>query len=544
MPPFASLPQLCPPHPVMRLLPYLLSTVLAVATMPLPAPALERAALVIGNDAYTTKPLKNAVNDASAVRDMLVNQLGFPAEGVIYGKNLDRADLYEKLETFAKVADGAKIAVIYYAGHGMESLDGRQNFVLPVDANLAAVMESEAKLRAGGVNLEELIHQASEAAPHAAKIVLLDCCRERPSGRGISRAGGGLATYADDRIPADTLVLLAAAPNKLASDGAGHGPFTRAVLDILPRSGGSILESFFAVSDHVIKSTQKQQIPWMKFDGSGRIFRENNFHSSIAAPSPTPILPRVAPPGAEFTPPASAAKSAPFVNSLGMKFAPVANYSDGKKVLFSIWETRRQDYECYAENNVEADSSWKNATSDGVPVGHEKDHPVVMVSWEDAMRFCEWLTKEEVAAGRIGPNDQYRLPTDDEWDLAVGLNGRESGDDANGYPWGPDFPPPARTGNFADRMWVDQFGRTTQLEGYKDGYPTTAPVGSYGSNRFGLFDLGGNVAELIYDQRVTRGAAWDIANPSLLLSSHRVEAKPASRRDSRGFRCVLQVSQR
>lgn len=539
----SSLPRLRPPQSDMRFLPYLLFAALAVA--PLPALALERAALVIGNDAYTTKPLKNAVNDASAVRDMLVNQLGFPSQGVIYGTDLTRSDIYEKLDAFAKAASGAKIAFIFYAGHGMESLDGKQNFVLPVDVNLAAVVDSEAKLRASGVNLEELLQQATEAAPNGAKVVVLDCCRERPAARGISRAGGGLATYADDRIPADTLVLLAAAPNKLASDGAGHGPFTQAVLDILPRGGTSILESFFAVSDHVIKSTQKQQIPWMKFDGSGRIFRENYFHNSIAAaPVPTPILPRVAPRAAEFTPPASATKSAPYVNSLGMKFAPVANYPDGKKVLFSIWETRRQDYEFYAENNIDTDSSWKNANSDGIPVGHEKDHPVVMVSWEDAMRFCDWLTKEEIAAGHIGPNDQYRLPTDTEWDLAVGLDGRVSGGNANGYPWGQDFPPQSRTGNFADRTWMDQFGRTTQLEGYRDGYPTTAPVGNYGSNRFGLFDLGGNVAELIYDQRVTRGAAWDIANPSLLLSSHRVEAKSTSRRDSRGFRCVLQVSAR
>lgn len=256
---------------------------LLTAALAAPLPALERAALVIGNDSYTTLPLLNAVGDAEAVRDMLVQQLGFPQQSVIFGKNLSRTAIYEKLEAFGKVAEGASVALIYYAGHGMESMDGRENFLLPVEADVTSLITSEARLRAAGVNVEELLTQASQSTPHGAKVVLLDCCRERPTGRGTARAGGGLAIYADDRIPADTLVLLAAAPSRQASDGAGRGPFTAAVLEVLPRGGASILESFFAVSDRVLSTTQKQQVPWIKFDGSGRIFRESYF---LKAPVP------------------------------------------------------------------------------------------------------------------------------------------------------------------------------------------------------------------------------------------------------------------
>lgn len=556
MPPSATLPRLRPPQSDMRFLPYLLFAALAVA--PLPALALERAALVIGNDAYASKPLKNAVNDARAVRDMLVNQLGFPAQGVIYGTDLNRADLYEKLEAFSKAASGAKIAFIYYAGHGMESLDGKQNFVLPVDVKLADVFSSEAKLRAGGVNLEELIQQASEAAPQGAKIVLLDCCRERPSARGISRAGGGLAIYADDRIPADTLVLLAAAPNKMASDGEGHGPFTRAVLDILPRGGGSILDSFFAVSDRVIKSTQKQQIPWMKFDGSGGIFRDNYF---------------LKPGHVEMDPVKAATRDRPFVNSLGMEFIPVP----GKPgLLMCRTETRVRDFRAYAKAadytqqggaflmkvkgdaekgysttwELDSAASWEKP---GFP--QTEDHPVSCVQMTEAEAFCEWLSRTE---GR-----KYRLPTDEEWSAAVGVGK---------YPWGSTWPPPEGVGNYFGKEAVDSLPKANWKVAYehRDGYPRTAPVGSFAENRNGFYDLGGNLWEWCSDRyrasmnspavleeipvlkkeahedgtpyRVLRGGSWDNNSPSLLLSSCRGLVLPTSRGDNCGFRCVLVVS--
>ena len=86
--------------------------------------------------------------------------------------------------------------------------------------------------------------------------------------------------------------------------------------------------------------------------------------------------------------------SAPFTNTLGMKFVPVP----GTKALFSIWDTRVKDYEAYAKAQEAAgkrvNGSWKGQMYEGVPVGHEPDHPVVSVSWEDAQAFCQWLMAE------------------------------------------------------------------------------------------------------------------------------------------------------
>ena len=136
-----------------------------------------------------------------------------------------------------------------------------------------------------------------------------------------------------------------------------------------------------------------------------------------------------------------------FTNTLGMKFVSVP----GTGVQFCIWETRVKDYTVYALAHADGvvDTRWKNPRLKTTSFTQEETHPVVNVNWNDAQDFCWWLTKKELAAGSIKTGQKYRLPTDDEWSVAVGM-GKETGrwprDKQEAireeYPWGKRWPPP------------------------------------------------------------------------------------------------------
>ncbi len=245
--------------------------------------------------------------------------------------------------------------------------------------------------------------------------------------------------------------------------------------------------------------------------------------------------------------PALSADGKTFVNTLGMKFVPVP----GTTILMCIHETRRQDYAAYAQAVPTVDGAWKNQEYEGVPCGHEDSHPVVGVSWDDAQGFCTWLSKTEVKT--------YRLPTDREWSIAIGIGRAEKWTKeatpemlndklADEFPWGDDFPPSTKDqpGNYADSAWKAQFPKEPFLEGLTDGYATTAPAMSFKPNKLGIHDLGGNVWEWIDDwwnaekaQRTLRGGAWSYNERTSLLSTHRSRRRSSDRLNTIGFRCVV-----
>ena len=262
----------------------------------------------------------------------------------------------------------------------------------------------------------------------------------------------------------------------------------------------------------------------------------------------------------------------PHINELGMRFVPVA----GTKVQFSIYETRVKDFRVfiresgYVHMRETADSEsrmWSLDKDGNKQRGHSwekpgfpqtEEHPVVGVSWHDAKAFCEWLTVRERAASRLPAGWEYRLPTDHEWSVAVGLkeDEKETPEEKDAgikdrYPWGgwPEGnPPPAGAGNYAGTEANDghrpmNFGT---IESYRDGHARTAPVGSFKPNELGIYDLGGNVWEWCEDAyrpdagtRVLRGASWTDDDRDDLLSSDRHYVHPANRNGNYGFRCVV-----
>jgi formylglycine-generating enzyme required for sulfatase activity len=264
----------------------------------------------------------------------------------------------------------------------------------------------------------------------------------------------------------------------------------------------------------------------------------------------------------------------PRENGIGMKFKHIASLTNGTAtgtLFVSVWKTRIGDFDKFVTATgydategvyTYGTNSWQNRGNTWKNPGWEvtPDHPVCGVNWIDAVKFCEWLTESERAASKIGPHDEYRLPSDDEWSLMVG--------EAT-FPWGETWPPPPGAGNYMDDSETKVFPRDHGIKGYHDGFPITSPVGSFKANPLGLYDVGGNLWEWCSDLyqklenatpdqssptkpetktdpgqamfRVLRGAAWHTSSKSEMASDHRRGFHPAIRNDLYGFRCVLVV---
>jgi len=227
------------------------------------------------------------------------------------------------------------------------------------------------------------------------------------------------------------------------------------------------------------------------------------------------------------TDPALATKESPFINTLGLPFVPIS----GHMLFFCAWQLRVRDYQLYCQENA---AEFPVCDFEQGPA-----HPVVSVTWNEACAFCRWLTKRERDMGWIGDDLAYRLPSDREWSIAVGLRHEpgatplERSGKAKGYPWGTGFPPSRGAGNYHPSLAVDDFRETS-------------PVGSFSANAFGIYDLGGNVWEWCQDEyergserRVLRGASCFNDDDEYLLSSYRDRNAPDNRRNNNGFRLVL-----
>jgi len=231
-----------------------------------------------------------------------------------------------------------------------------------------------------------------------------------------------------------------------------------------------------------------------------------------------------------------------WTNSLGMKFVPLGS------IRISVWETRVQDYEVFSR------ATGHHYESADFPQG--PTHPVVRVNWFDANAFCKWLTDKEHDDNLLDDRQVYRLPTDLEWSMAVGLPNESGatpqardGQVKNEFPWGKQWPPPSGAGNYADRSAKRRGGAA--IENYNDNFATTAPVGSFKPNSLGIYDLGGNVWEwcadsykgsgsvAIRDWGVLRGGSWATSNRLEMQSSYRNVVDRNERDVIYGFRCVL-----
>ncbi|MBR1120479.1 caspase family protein [Bradyrhizobium lablabi] len=229
----------------------------------------KRVAFVLGNGAYKAVPaLPNPAVDAKSMAKLLRN-VGFE---VVEGSNLSRDKMTEKLLDFGKKAEGADVAIFYYAGHGI-AVNGT-NYLLPVDADLKS--EMDVKLGAA-INIDLTLEQTMGDAK--VKLVFLDACRDNPFAAKIRSAKATRSVnvqtgLAEMKSGEGTLLAFATGPGQTALDGeAGtNSPFTRALLANIAQPGVEIQQAMTKVRAQVNDETAKNQLPWGHTNLTGSVY--------------------------------------------------------------------------------------------------------------------------------------------------------------------------------------------------------------------------------------------------------------------------------
>ena len=238
------------------------------------ADAAERVALIFGNGDYTNAPsLPNPVNDAADVAAAFT-RLGFSVQLI---RNGSFDVMRRALLNFAQQAQSADIAVVYFAGHGMEIRD--ENWLIPVDAELR--MDFSAGQEA--ISLGGVVPIAARARKLG--LIILDACRDNPFSKQMQMSQPGRALASRGFVPVEppnsVLVAFAAKHGTTADDGAGrNSPFTAALLHNLETPGLEINYLFRNIHDEVYAATQQRQEPYVY----GTLSREPLYLKPATAP--------------------------------------------------------------------------------------------------------------------------------------------------------------------------------------------------------------------------------------------------------------------
>lgn len=549
-------------------------------------------AILIGVDDYAfLKKLKFAGSDQRALADQLAKS-GFPRDQIflLHDKAQSkkylpfRANIEEQLGTVLRLARSPEdLVIVGFSGHGV-TLDGKA-YLCPTEAKFD---DPESTM----VPLEEVFGRLKDC--HAAlKLMLVDACRNNPEidgKRSARSAQAGDFVSSLKRPPAGLLLISSCGERQTALEDAdfGHGVFMHFVLDGLrgkaANDDGAVTlarlydYASFKTEKHVARKFGAFQTPALegKIDGSFEICRIDSLRSTItSAPAPVPIKPGetitnsigmklvLVPPG-EFLMGSPAEEvgrnkheqqhrvriTKPFYMGAHevtvdqfLKFYHDANYAarwtaqnGGTHIGIGLKQLSNGKYDHEAGTQY-VPWSW------GHP-DQTKEHPVVNVNWNDAVAFCEWLSRKE---GKM-----YRLPTEAEWEYAcrAGTTTRFS------------------NGNQADRLnEIANVADTSYRQAVEDsdGIPTadghvfTSPVGSLRPNALGLYDMHGNAEEWCSDwysesfyshsprsdpegpisgsQHVIRGGRW-VAGAAACRSAARSGLEPAYRMYILGFRIV------
>ncbi len=272
-----------------------------------------RVALVIGNSAYkNASSLPNTIHDSAAIA-ALFKSVGF--EVVISRTDLGVVDFKRAVRDFLLTAENADIAVVYYAGHGVE-IDGT-NYLVPVDAKLGRDYDVDDE----AVALDRIIWALQSVK--RLRLILLDACRDNPFPGRMRSAGirstmkGGLAKIED--VSADTLVAYAAKAGSVSYDGDGvNSPYATALIRHLAEPGLDIRIALGRVRDEVVSMTGGRQEPFIYGSLGGATI------PLVPAPAAKRIEPAPAAAAVAKLEPATTVRATPPSNVVGIPAPPAA----------------------------------------------------------------------------------------------------------------------------------------------------------------------------------------------------------------------------
>lgn len=523
------------------------------------AQAEKRVALVIGNSAYQhIGKLQNPANDADLMERTL-KQLGFE---VIVAKDVTQSGMKLAISQYARKVNSYgtdTIGLVFYAGHGVQ-VDGL-NYLIPVDAKIT----SEAEVSIWAFPANDLLYAMGKLG-NRVNIIVFDACRNNPYRRLFRSATSGLASMV---APQGSFIAFSAQPGAVAADGTGkNSPFTQSLAKHLLTRQLKIDDVLKRVGRDVYRSTRKKQRPWLQTDiyeelclagacgSTGKSNKElETMRKRLAAleerlkaqkkgteagkksgkialgvfpkkvnsekfvhgykfqdcpDCPKMIVVR----GGAFTMGASKREKLSSKFERPQHKVTIKKFAVGQfEVTFNEWDACVSDGGC--KGYKPSDNGWGRGT-----------RPVINVSWEDAKSYVKWLSRKT--------GQTYRLLTEAEWEYAAGA---------------------ARTSVF---WWGNRINDT---QANSSGVARkTLPVNSFKANPFGLYNVHGNVWELVEDcnhesynnapadgsawlnanggqcsHRIGRGGAWDL-DPVLLRLRIRVAFERNFRNFTIGFR--------
>ncbi len=535
----------------------------------------QRLALVIGNDSYRrVRTLDNARADARALASAL-EAAGFT---VTLKLDVDQKAMKQALRAFKAQLAGGDEAVFYFSGHGVQ-LAG-ENYLLPIDIE----GQNADQIRDDAVALQRVLDDLREQKTRFA-LAIIDACRDNPfksTGKAIGGRGLAATTAATGQM-----VIYAAGTGQQALDRLNdqdknpNGLFAREFLKEMNQPGVPVSQVLRKVRDEVVRLARTvghEQVPALYDQAIGDFYfrpPENAAPASPAAGAPPAAASEAYPPGKVFrdcpacpqmvvVPAGEFTMGSPESEAgrdkdegpqhrvrIGKAFALGRNevtVGDFRRfVQASGYRTSAEKDAgkgCYAWDQSDKKWGWRAGRSWREPgYAQGEQQPVACVSWEDARAYGQWLAKE---TGKV-----YHLPSEAEWEYAARAGSTSA------YPWGENPNDACTYANVADNTTFEGRRWSNRKHDCSDGYWFPAPVGSYQPNRFGLYDLIGNVWEWVQDcyqdsyagapadgsareggkceARVLRGGGWD-SGPGYARSAGRNGNRPGDRDDNLGFR--------